>query len=109
MTEEFSMLIRINGEIPVEIQKLTGITEQELQSMGRPLEEVLEKLFEFAGNRIIVGHNVAFYYRNLLGGLYRENLVKSRNYEAVKSSKKWENVGNSYIIPALLLYRYSYI
>lgn len=42
-------------------------------------------------------------------GLYRENPVKSRNYEAVKSSKKWENVGNSYIIPALLLYRYSYI
>ena len=49
------------------------------------------------------------YDRNLLGGLYRENPVKSRNYEAVKSSKKWENVGNSYIIPALLLYRYSYI
>lgn len=49
-------------------------------------------------------HNI-----NLLGGLYRENPVKSRNYEAVKSSKKWENVGNSYIIPALLLYRYSYI
>ena len=50
-----------------------------------------------------------FINRNLLGGLYRENPVKSRNYEAVKSSKKWENVGNSYIIPALLLYRYSYI
>lgn len=53
--------------------------------------------------------DVKKYYRNLLGGLYRENPVKSRNYEAVKSSKKWENVGNSYIIPALLLYRYSYI
>lgn len=52
---------------------------------------------------------VCIYSRNLLGGLYRENPVKSRNYEAVKSSKKWENVGNSYIIPALLLYRYSYI
>ena len=52
---------------------------------------------------------MGLYYRNLLGGLYRENPVKSRNYEAVKSSKKWENVGNSYIIPALLLYRYSYI
>ena len=50
-----------------------------------------------------------YYNRNLLGGLYRENPVKSRNYEAVKSSKKWENVGNSYIIPALLLYRYFYI
>lgn len=53
---------------------------------------------------VVTKHN-----RNLLGGLYRENPVKSRNYEAVKSSKKWENVGNSYIIPALLLYRYSYI
>ena len=53
--------------------------------------------------------DVKRFYRNLLGGLYRENPVKSRNYEAVKSSKKWENVGNSYIIPALLLYRYSYI
>lgn len=52
---------------------------------------------------------ISYGYRNLLGGLYRENPVKSRNYEAVKSSKKWENVGNSYIIPALLLYRYSYI
>lgn len=47
---------------------------------------------------------VCFHDRNLLGGLYRENPVKSRNYEAVRSSKKWENVGNSYIIPALLLY-----
>ena len=61
-------------------------------------------------NKCGVSHEkLKIYYRNLLGGLYRENPVKSRNYEAVKSSKKWENVGNSYIIPALLLYRYSYI
>lgn len=63
-------------------------------------------LFFLSGSYFTAG---VFIYRNLLGGLYRENPVKSRNYEAVKSSKKWENVGNSYIIPALLLYRYSYI
>lgn len=62
---------------------------------------------EWSGN--ICDFYFRVYNRNLLGGLYRENPVKSRNYEAVKSSKKWENVGNSYIIPALLLYRYSYI
>ena len=61
------------------------------------------------GNVFLVHSRALEYDRNLLGGLYRENPVKSRNYEAVKSSKKWENVGNSYIIPALLLYRYSYI
>lgn len=60
-------------------------------------------------NKNVIIVNLQSHYRNLLGGLYRENPVKSRNYEAVKSSKKWENVGNSYIIPALLLYRYSYI
>lgn len=74
-----------------------------IQQLGRGLRKAYGKeyvvILDFIGN----------YYRNLLGGLYRENPVKSRNYEAVKSSKKWENVGNSYIIPALLLYRYSYI
>lgn len=60
-------------------------------------------------SKVTIQGKIDNYNRNLLGGLYRENPVKSRNYEAVKSSKKWENVGNSYIIPALLLYRYSYI
>lgn len=66
-----------------------------------------DKMYENYINKSFLDKKI--YYRNLLGGLYRENPVKSRNYEAVKSSKKWENVGNSYIIPALLLYRYSYI
>jgi hypothetical protein len=81
---------------------------------GKPV--VLQNILIQMSGMIIVGTVAAYfadlsrkYYRNLLGGLYRENPVKSRNYEAVKSSKKWENVGNSYIIPALLLYRYSYI
>lgn len=61
------------------------------------------------GQVLDIAKDAIYYIRNLLGGLYRENPVKSRNYEAVKSSKKWKNVGNSYIIPALLLYRHSYI
>ena len=105
VTEEFSMFTRINGEIQVEIQKLTGITEQELQSMGRPLEEVLEKLFEFAGNRIIVGHNVAFDYNFIraacrklgiemkLGTASRDTLALSR--------RKIKGVG-SYQLEALM-------
>ncbi len=46
---------------------------------------------------------VCFYYRNLLGGLYREKSGKIKGIMKRLSSKKWENVGNSYIIPALLL------
>lgn len=69
----------------------------------------IDQIIELANYNLSEAFIKQLYYRNLLGGLYRENPVKSRNYEAVKSSKKWENVGNSYIIPALLLYRYSYI
>ena len=69
----------------------------------------LKSMLQFALPLLVGNLLQQTYNRNLLGGLYRENPVKSRNYEAVKSSKKWENVGNSYIIPALLLYRYSYI
>lgn len=105
VTEEFSMLIRINGEIPVEIQKLTGITEQELQSMGRPLEEVLEKLFEFAGNRIIVGHNVTFDY-NFIRAACRKMKLEMRLETASRdtlalSRRKIKGVG-SYQLEVLM-------
>ena len=105
VTEEFSMLIRINGEIPVEIQKLTGITEQELQSMGRPLEEVLEKLFEFAGNRIIVGHNVTFDY-NFIRAACRKMKLEMRLGTASRdtlalSRRKIKGVG-SYQLEVLM-------
>ena len=105
VTEEFSMLTRINGEIPVEIQKLTGITEKELQSMGRPLEEVLEKLFEFAGNRIIVGHNVTFDY-NFIRAACRKMKLEMRLETASRdtlalSRRKIKGVG-SYQLEALM-------
>ena len=105
VTEEFSMFTRINGEIPVEIQKLTGITEKELQSMGRPLEEVLEKLFEFAGNRIIVGHNVTFDY-NFIRAACRKMKLEMRLETASRdtlalSRRKIKGVG-SYQLEALM-------
>ena len=34
VTEEFSMLIQIKGEIPIEIQKLTGITNRNCKVRG---------------------------------------------------------------------------
>ena len=73
------------------------------------MEGRIKSKTKFINEGVAECFNSVKYNRNLLGGLYRENPVKSRNYEAVKSSKKWENVGNSYIIPALLLYHYSYI
>lgn len=61
-TKEFAMLIQGEQKIPEEIQKLTGITYTDLKNDGKPLEQVLKKLFEFVGNHIIVAHDVTFNY-----------------------------------------------
>ena len=84
---------------------IAAIRRYIVDSANKTNDECISEIYQYLRKE----YQNEYYYRNLLGGLYRENPVKSRNYEAVKSSKKWENVGNSYIIPALLLYRYSYI
>lgn len=108
--EDYCLEINANVYIfqPCEIKKIPlGIIPQcwydilSREDVDKRVQGILETWKKYLSSEL--------YDRNLLGGLYRENPVKSRNYEAVKSSKKWENVGNSYIIPALLLYRYSYI
>ena len=106
-------------KLPVEIEECESVNYENLSFLATYVIPLVcfpmktdREIFVLFAVIVIIGCifvKTNLYYRNLLGGLYRENPVKSRNYEAVKSSKKWENVGNSYIIPALLLYRYSYI
>ena len=91
-----------SGSIAIDGVRLEGLNELEMRKFRKNMGMIFQ-------NFSLIGRKDVFHNRNLLGGLYRENPVKSRNYEAVKSSKKWKNVGNSYIIPALLLYRHSYI
>ena len=97
--KEIANTLSLNKEVDANKEVNVSEIAQEIQLSGYSFEKAI----------LTTKNRDGSYNRNLLGGLYRENPVKSRNYEAVKSSKKWENVGNSYIIPALLLYRYSYI
>lgn len=100
------LLFDLDGTLTDPKEGITKAVQYALKHYGIQVDD-LDSLCPFIGPPL--KDSFQKYYGNLLGGLYRENPVKSRNYEAVKSSKKWENVGNSYIIPALLLYRYSYI
>ena len=57
-------LVECAGSIPLEIQRLTGITPAMVR--GAPLvEEVLPSLVEFTQGTVIVGHNVRFDLRFL--------------------------------------------
>lgn len=89
-TKEFSTLVQCEKKIPKEVQMLTGLTNRDLDDNGKPLKQALEELFVFAGEHIIIGHNVTFDYNFIrsacqkqgmemrLGTLSRDTLALAR-------------------------------
>lgn len=77
--EEFSSLIRYEGNLPQKIVELTGIDENLLQSEGEEIEEVLEELIEFIGDSIIVGYNINFDLQFLNHNLKKHQLPEIHN------------------------------
>lgn len=59
-TDEFSALIAISGQVPPDIENLTGIDDAQIQTEGRPLKEALSELQAFVSDLPIVAHNAAF-------------------------------------------------
>lgn len=59
IADEFSMLVKPYKRIPPNITAITGITEKMVENAER-IDYVLPEFLYFAGNDIIVGHNVNF-------------------------------------------------
>lgn len=60
IVDTYSSLINIGKKIPYFITELTGITTEMITNEGKDKEEVLREFVDFAGDNIIVGHNVNF-------------------------------------------------
>lgn len=60
VVDTYTSLINIGRNIPSYITNLTGITTNMMIAEGRDTVEVLKEFMDFAGNSIIVGHNVNF-------------------------------------------------
>ena len=90
----FHTKINPSLKINVEIQELTGLTNDEL-SMAPSFKEIEEKLYEFCFNHVIVGYNVAFDKRFLnaasrrFGNLSYYDYMKyvKQNYKDLDSYK----------------------
>ncbi len=59
VTETFSQLIQIPGDLPLHITRLTGIRPEDLRNQPF-LDEVLPRLVEWIGDDPIMGHNIGF-------------------------------------------------
>lgn len=76
---EFQQLIRIEGRLPETIIRLTGLTDEELQTQGQLLSEALPRFLAFVGKEQLVSHNAAFDQQFLLSACRSQGLPLFHN------------------------------
>lgn len=59
--DTYGTLVRVKCEIPQKVQELTGITS-EMAAGGMDENEAMQKLLDFIGKDILVGHNITYDY-----------------------------------------------
>jgi DNA polymerase III epsilon subunit family exonuclease len=60
IVDVFSTLIKIDGDVPPEIVKLTGITKEMLDETGEAKAKVLGNFLNFIGDHPLIAHNTEF-------------------------------------------------
>ncbi len=60
--EEFSTLVRTEKKIPENIQKLTGITKEKMNTKGKDILEALQCFLNFVGEERVIVYNASFDY-----------------------------------------------
>ena len=64
-TQTFSALLAHDGQLPKQIEQLTGIDQTLLDTQGQPLGQVLAAFKAFIGEHLLVGYNINFDLRFL--------------------------------------------
>lgn len=60
VTGEFATLVRVTRPVPPVITRLTGISQTEADTVGRPLAEAMTAFITFVGTRPVFFHNAPF-------------------------------------------------
>ena len=105
VTDTFQQLICPRQQIEERVEKLTGITQQDLE--GKPsIQEILPQIGEFLGEDILLGHSILFDYSFLKRTFTNEKipferqgidtLKIARKYVTDCSSKKLESLCQHY-------------
>lgn len=73
-TERFQMMVKTEVKISKKVEKLTGISNDLLTMFGTEPKEAYEKLKEFLGDSVIVGHNFTSFDSKFLEDAYAREL-----------------------------------
>ena len=100
----FSALIKRDMKIPSGVQKLTGITNEELLKSGIPIKDALEKFLAFCENYELVGHNLLRFDMQFLQRECIQNglpFIKNKQIDTEKLSRKKIDSDSGYGLSAL--------
>lgn len=76
IVEEYTQLVKPTKSIPIEIVKLTGITDEMVSDMPY-ISDVLQDYINFIGDDVLVGHNINSFDINIIYDLCENCLHKS--------------------------------
>lgn len=96
--EKFNRYIKIESEVPAAIQKLTGLSNDFLNSEGESLEKVLEEFQVFIGNNVLVGYNLLFDQSFLNAAFIKANkqIISNRMIDLMPIIKKDQKFLDNY-------------
>lgn len=102
--EQFYRLIRIKNDIPKEIQSLTGLSAEILDTKGITIDVALQEFQEFIGRSVIVGYNFKFDQRFLSYNLQALNLpdLSNRMIDLMPIVKKVNQFLDNYRLETVL-------
>lgn len=60
ITDQFQCLVKSDREIPVDVEKLTGISKDMVDKQGLNEQVALGRVKEFIGDSLVIGYNVQF-------------------------------------------------
>lgn len=102
--EKFNRYIKIESEVPATIQKLTGLSNDFLNSEGESLEKVLEEFQVFIGNNVLVGYNLLFDQSFLNAAFIKANkqIISNRMIDLMPIIKKDQKFLDNYRLATVL-------
>ena len=103
IVSEFSRLISIDKMLSKKIIKLTGITDEMLNVYGVPLPQAINEFFEFIGQDILIGHNIATFDNHFVAKAAAINKKPFKNdyVDTLYIAKKYIKEATSYSLEYL--------
>ena len=101
--EEYTCLIKYNGQLSKTRINLTGLKAEELKN-GKDEKEAIEELLQFIGKSIIIGYNVDFDLKFINEALKRNNCsqLKNKSYDIMKFAKQEKLLLENYKLQTVL-------